>query len=277
MPKILPVQPHTFTNQSSFYLAVGAHYDDIEIMATDGILKGSQSGQHFSAVIVNDGRNSPRSHKLADISDPEMMATREKEQIKAAKIGRYQDLIFLKHQSQDVKDPQNQTLVQELQTIFQNAHADTIYTHNLCDKHPTHVAVSIKVIQALKNLDIKDRPKHLYGVEVWRGLDWLNDRDKVMFDVSEAIDLTTQQLQAFTSQIMGGKRYDSGVIGRRFANATFLESHAVDHAQQLIYAMDLTPLIDASNQEIIPFVKERIRRFEDDVLKIIKNQLQEDQ
>lgn len=276
MPKILPVHPQTFTNQPAFYLAVGAHYDDIEIMATDGILKGFQTGRHFSAVIVTDGRNSPRNHKLAHISDIEMMAIREKEQIQAAKIGKYQDLIFLKHRSEDVKNPQNPMVVKELQAIFQNAHADTIYTHNLCDKHPTHIAVSIKVIQALRNLDIKDRPRHLYGVEVWRGLDWLSDADKVTFDVSEGTDLTTKQLQAFSSQITGGKRYDSGVIGRRFANATFLESHATDHAEQLIYAMDLTPLIDDSNQEIIPFVTERIHRFEADVLDVLKTQLQED-
>ena len=70
---------------------------------------------------------------------------------------------------------------------------------------------------------------------------------------------------SFNSQICGGKRYDLATMGRRRANATYFESHGVDVATGLSYAMDLTPLILSPEIDVIPFVQECIQHFTQDV------------
>jgi len=76
----------------------------------------------------------------------------------------------------------------------------------------------------------------------------------------------------FDSQIAGGKRYDLATLGRRRANATFFESHAVDECESVSFAMDLTPLVDDPSLDIVEFVLGFIHRFEADVRnKLIKH------
>ena len=69
----------------------------------------------------------------------------------------------------------------------------------------------------------------------------------------------------FDSQIAGGKRYDLATVGRRSANATFFDSHATDTATQLIFGMDLTPLITDESKDIVAYVAGLIEQFRDDV------------
>ena len=69
----------------------------------------------------------------------------------------------------------------------------------------------------------------------------------------------------FDSQIAGGKRYDLATLGRRAGNATFFASHATDKANQLIFGMDLTPLITDEAKDIVEFVCGFIDRFNADV------------
>jgi hypothetical protein len=69
----------------------------------------------------------------------------------------------------------------------------------------------------------------------------------------------------FDSQIAGGKRYDLGVVGRRRANATFFESHAVDRSESIAFAMDLTPLVRDETIDLADFVDTLIEQFRIDV------------
>jgi len=69
----------------------------------------------------------------------------------------------------------------------------------------------------------------------------------------------------FDSQIAGGKRYDLATLGRRAANATFFESHATDASTQLIFGMDLTPLVADESKDIVEFVCGQIEKFSADV------------
>jgi hypothetical protein len=100
----------------------------------------------------------------------------------------------------------------------------------------------IAVLTAVRSLPKDERPKIVYGCEVWRDLDWLCDEDRVLFDVSENPQLSKDICGVFESQISGGKRYDDAVLGRRTAHATFFATHSLDFATALQYAMDLTPL-----------------------------------
>ena len=117
----------------------------------------------------------------------------------------------------------------------------------------------------MRKLNDKDKPKRVYGCEVWRDLDWMNDDEKVLLDCSQHQNLARALSSVFDSQIVGGKRYDMAVEGRRLANATFGQSHSCDEYQALNYAMDLTPLIYDESIDITEYVTGYIKRFSDSV------------
>lgn len=248
------------------HMAISAHQDDIEIMAVEPILSCYQQPDlWFSAIVMSDGRGSPRDDLYKDYSDEEMRVVRIKEQKKAAIVGEYANLVLLDYPSKAIKDAKNRQPVEDLQLIFNATRPRFVYTHNLADKHDTHIATTLRVIEALRHLPATEHPEKLFGCEVWRSLDWLLDSDKVAFDLSKHENLQAALLGIFDSQICGGKRYDLATMGRRKANATYFESHGVDISTGLSYAMDLTPLILAPEKEIIPFVQEHIQRFAHDV------------
>lgn len=227
------------------YMAISAHQDDIEIMATDGILKAFDSkDETFYAVVATDGAGSARNGLYADYTDEMMKQVRVFEQRKAAEVGAYGGLISLNYTSKEAKDAAERRMIEDFKSILSELKPRYVYTHNLCDKHDTHVGVVTKVIKAIRELDPADRPEKVYGCEVWRDLDWMLDDEKVIFDVSAHENLKAALLGVFDSQIAGGKRYDAATAGRRLANATFSASHAVDTATSLAYAMDLTPLVE---------------------------------
>jgi LmbE family N-acetylglucosaminyl deacetylase len=152
-----------------------------------------------------------------------------------------------------------------LVSLFKAARPRLVFTHNLADKHDTHVGVALKVITAIRSLPQAERPEKLYGCEVWRDLDWMVDSDKVALDCSTHENLQAALLGVYDSQITGGKRYDLASMGRRRANATYFESHGVDVSTGTTYAMDLTPLILDPDKAITSFVQEYIQRFSMDV------------
>jgi LmbE family N-acetylglucosaminyl deacetylase len=226
------------------HLGICAHPDDLEIMAHDGILRCfQQKGRWFSGVVVTDGAGSPRDDLYQDYTDAMMREVRRKEQRKAAFVGEYAAVALLDYPSSAVKNPADSRPKEDIATILLVARPETVYTHNLADKHDTHVAVALRTIAAIRTLREDLRPKHLYGVEVWRDLDWMTDSDKVAFDLSAHENLQAALVGIFDSQICGGKRYDLATLGRRRAQATYHASHGTDVATSLSYAMDLTPLI----------------------------------
>jgi len=248
------------------HMAIRAHQDDIEIMAAGPIVECFQkTDRWFTGVVVTDGRGSPRDGLYANFSDEEMHAVRFKEQRKAALVGEYAAQVLLDYPSKIAKDGRNRQPVEDLVALFRIARPKVVYTHNLADKHDTHVGVALKVIAALRSLPAVERPEKLYGCEVWRDLDWMVDSDKIAFNLTEHESLQAALLGVFDSQIAGGKRYDLASMGRRRAHATYFESHGVDLATGLTYAMDLTPLIVQTDLEITPFVQEVIQRFAQDV------------
>ena len=248
------------------HLAIGAHQDDIEIMAAAAILECFQKEDlWFSGVVLSDGRGSPRDGVYKNFSDEEMRQVRLKEQRKAAILGEYATLFLLDFPSRTIKDGTNRQPVDDLVTILQATHPRYVYTHNLADKHDTHVSTALRTIDAIRSLPPEEHPLKLYGCEVWRDLDWLVNADKVAFDLSQHENLQAALLGVYDSQISGGKRYDLASLGRRRANATYFESHGVDTASGLTYAMDLTTLIESKQADINTFVQEHIQHFAHDV------------
>lgn len=249
------------------HMAIAAHQDDIEIMAYHGIEACFQSvSNHFTGVVVTNGSGSARDNFYSDYTDEEMMDVRKKEQIKASIVGEYSSLALLNHPSKDVKDKNNQEVVEEIKELLELCQPRILYTHNLADKHDTHVGVVTKVIKAIRLLPKNQRPTTIYGCEVWRALDWVNDDEKVYLDVSKHPNLASSLVEIFDSQIIGGKRYDAATLGRRLANATFNDSHSVDKTNALTYAMDLTPLIENDELDIVEYIVSYINNFKEDVI-----------
>jgi LmbE family N-acetylglucosaminyl deacetylase len=248
------------------HMAIAAHQDDVEIMAYHGIAECfGQTDKWFAAVVVTDGSGSARSGLYASYSDEDMRIVRKTEQKKAAFIGEYGALALLDYTSKAVKGSEKNTVVDEIFSILELARPKVVYTHNLADKHDTHVATALRVIQAIRALPEQIRPERVYGCEVWRGLDWLTDDDKVVLDVDVMPNLSAALLGVFDSQISGGKRYDLATQGRRLANATYAESHETDKSGALTYAMDLTPLITNIDMDITEYARSYIDKLANDV------------
>ena len=253
------------------HLAIAAHQDDIEIMAIDGILQGlSNSDAHFSGCVITDGHGSPRAGKFGHVSDDDMAQIRIEEQKAAARLGKYSAQVFLGYTSARVKDPADLALVDDLTTLLQATQPEILYTHNPADKHTTHVAVFLRVIQALRRLPKEIRPKKVYGCEVWRNLDWLPDEIKTVFDVSAEPELQAALIDVFESQVEGGKNYTEAIVGRRIANSTFFASHVTDKATRLAYALDLTPLIEDDSLDVITWMQGKIAEFNTVVTNTLK-------
>jgi len=262
--------PETALSRTT-HLAVGAHQDDLEIMAAHGIFACFQQPERgFSGVVVTDGRGSPRSGVYGQYDDEQMWAVRNHEQEKAAIIGEYATQIFLDFPSEAVKDGSNSAPVDDIAAILRAARPEIVYTHNLADKHDTHIGVALKTIAAIRQLPPAERPKKLYGCEVWRDLDWLPDDMKIVFNLSGFDNLQTALVGVFDSQVSGGKRYDLATMGRRQANATYFASHATDAATLLSFAMDLSPLITDDSLSPTTLVQQYIADFADDVIRRIE-------
>ncbi len=244
------------------HLSIAAHQDDIEIMAIDGILQGLKNPEvYFSGCVITDGHGSPRAGKFGHVSDDDMAQIRIEEQKAAARLGKYSAQVFLGYSSARVKNPADLAVVDDLTALLQAAQPEVLYTHNPADKHTTHVAVFLRVIEALRRLPKEIRPKKVYGCEVWRNLDWLPDEIKTVFDVSAESELQAALIDVFESQVEGGKNYTEAIVGRRIANATFFASHVTDKATRLAYALDLTPLIEDDSLDVITWVQGRIAEF----------------
>jgi LmbE family N-acetylglucosaminyl deacetylase len=249
------------------HLGIGAHQDDLEFMAFHGIAEcfHHEGGKFFGGVTCTDGAGSARAGSYARYSDGAMRRVRVEEQRAAAAAGRYAAMIQLGYPSAAVKSPDDGRLAEDLLDILRAARPEIVYTHNLADKHDTHIGVTAAAIGALRALPPEQRPKAVYGCEVWRGLDWMCDAEKVALDVSGHDNLAAALNGIFDSQIAGGKRYDLATMGRRAANATFFESHATDASSQICFAMDLTPLIADGAPDPVAFALASIDRFREDV------------
>lgn len=203
------------------HMVIGAHPDDNEIMAFHAVLECfGRDDRHLAGVTVTNGAGSARDGIYAQYTDEDMQKVRRVEQKKAAVVGEYAAHVFLDYTSGEVKDGKNLKVVEDLKMVVNAARPQVIYTHNLADKHDTHVSVALRTLAALRALPKEARPQHLYGCEVWRSLDWLCDEDKVVFDLQARENLAMALVGVYDSQICGGKRYDLATAGRRRANAT---------------------------------------------------------
>ncbi len=248
------------------HLGIGAHPDDLEFMTWHGILRClHRQDLWFTGVTLTDGRGSSRTAHYADFSDEEMARVRLREQQKAAAVGEYAALAGLGYSSAQVKGEARESVRADLESLLRASRPRVVYTHNLCDRHDSHVAVATAVIQALRRLGPDFYPEEFYGCEVWRSLDWLVEVDRRAFDVSAHENLAMALMGVYDSQIAGGKRYDLATAGRRRANATYNDAYTPDRVTMLEYAMDLRPLLQDPDLSPVEFALDMVERLARDV------------
>ena len=256
------------------HLGIGAHQDDLEFMAFHGILACyDRTDCWFGGVTITDGRGSSRAGQFKDWTDDQIAAERIREQEAAAVIGQYSFIAQLGFGSSAVRDAQQPAVRDDLRRILEASRPEVVYLHNLADKHDTHVGCALRCIEAMRQLPQADRPKKVYGCEVWRDLDWLVDSEKTPMPISARPELARTLNEVFATQIAGGKRYDLAVLGRRTANATFSNAHSTDQESAMQWAMDLTPLIQDDSLDPVAYTVGFIDRLKADVTARIRKSL----
>ena len=248
------------------HLSVTAHQDDTEVAAIHGVITCfGKTDKWFTGVTMSNGSGSPRAGSYSDFTDEDMMKIRHDEQRKAAVIGEYSAHLQLGYTSAVLKDSADKNPVDDIVTILEASAPEVVYLHNPADKHDTHVAVTLRSIEALRRLPADKRPGKVYGCEVWRDLDWMMDDEKEILPVSPDNNMAAALISVFDSQVAGGKRYDLASAGRRLANATYFASHDTDDFDGINYAMDLTPLIEDPSLSVTEYTIGAIERFKNDV------------
>jgi LmbE family N-acetylglucosaminyl deacetylase len=256
------------------HLGIGAHQDDLEFMAFHGILTCyNRTDRWFGGVTITDGRGSSRAGQFKDWTDDQIAAERIREQEAAAVVGQYSFIAQLGFGSAAVRDAQHSAVRDDLRRILEASRPEVIYLHNLADKHDTHVGCTLRSIEAIRQMPKAERPKMVYGCEVWRDLDWLVDSEKTAMPISARPELAQALNEVFATQIAGGKRYDLAVLGRRTANATFSNAHSTDQESAMQWAMDLTPLVLDDSLDPVAFTVGFIDRLKADVTTRIRKSL----
>jgi hypothetical protein len=163
----------------------------------------------------------------------------------------------------------DKNVIDDISKMIELLKPETIYMHNPFDKHPTHVACCLCALKAINNLKSKDYLKDVFGCEVWRSLDWVIDQDKINLDTSLHQKELTPILSVFESQIEGGKRYDTALMGRFVANATFNDSHAVDRYTNCSYIINMND-VALKQVPVTEFVQTYLTNFANEVIKNIE-------
>ena len=256
------------------HLGIGAHQDDLEFMAFHGILACyDRTDRWFGGVTITDGRGSSRAGKFRDWTDDQIAAERIREQEAAAVIGQYSFIAQLGFGSAAVRDATQTAVRDDLRRILEASRPEVVYLHNLADKHDTHVGCALRCLEAIRQMPKADRPRQIFGCEVWRDLDWLVDGEKTAMPISARPELARALNEVFATQIAGGKRYDLAVLGRRTANATFSNAHNTDQETAMQWAMDLTPLAQDDNLDPLAYTVGFIDRLKADVTTRIRKSL----
>lgn len=238
------------------HLAVGAHADDLEIMAWHGIVAG---GSAFAGVVCTDGRGAPRGGPHAALTDDALRNLRREEQRTAATAGSYAAMLQLDHPSDAIKAGGDANLDRDLRAILAASRPAAVYTHNPLDAHATHIGVCLATLAAIRKLPAAERPHKVWGCEVWRSLDWTAE-DATLLRL-ERVDDWKRAMALHDSQIEGGRAFPDGAAGRAAGNAVFCGSHRDADNTPAWLALDLTPLVTKNGPDLETFVFDHLERF----------------
>lgn len=226
------------------YLCICAHTGDCESMAIDGIQRGYRAKKYsFACVVSADGSDVAKTGKYSEYTDGQMRAVRASEQKKAAELGRYNSLYFLKYDTSEIRDPENEAIINDYVAIIKELKPRIIYTHSVLDADPDHISVAVKVINALRKMKKGEQPTLVYGCEANRSLDWVNPAKIVAFDVSKNVRLQKELLNVHHTQQEGVKDLCKAAMGRRLYNSLYNTNTKSSDAKLVSRAINMTTLM----------------------------------
>ena len=195
----------------------------------------------------------------------EMVDVRRLEQKKAAYVGEFSAMVLLNHKSASVKDSKNADVAADLDASSRVARArGRLHAQPRGQARHARGGRSARAsprCAACRKTSARRRSSAARCGAISTG----SMRHRQSGHGGRcAPNLADALIGVFDSQICGGKRYDLAARGRRLANATFFESHAVDKNQALIWGIDLTPLV-TTKRDPFAFVKQHIDRFAEEV------------
>jgi LmbE family N-acetylglucosaminyl deacetylase len=252
--------------QKCTHLGIGAHSDDLEIMAAHGIQECFEaSDKWFVGLTLTNGAGSPRPEDLKKLDEADYIKLRIKEQMEAAKRGRYSAQLMLQWTSSQLRSVDSK-VIDEVLKIIEITKPEVIYTHSLFDTHATHAATAVAVIRAVEKLAVAQRPKSILGCEVWGGMEWVPKSYKVFLPTGRFEFLEKELISVFKSQIVDGKDYVGGALGRRKSNAVFQDSYQLDQHSGGIYALEMNHFLGKKLKTVVDEIHSEFKKDQESKL-----------
>ena len=151
------------------HLAIGAHSDDLEIMAYHGIVNcyghGEQLNKNwFTGVTATDGRGSSRAGLYSECSDEEMAKIRKEEQNQAAVVGRYSAMLQLGYSSDEILNKKGSIkLKEDLLSILKETNPIIVYTHNISHLSPVQASSWLPIVLSSSSLTDSQSMAFVFG------------------------------------------------------------------------------------------------------------------
>ena len=168
-------------------LAIGAHYDDIEIGAGGTISKHIKNGDNVTFVVVTDS-----SYSNHDGTKYRTKKQARQEGEAAAEILGVRSFLHLNHKTKKVE--YGVELIEELNAIIDELNIDTIYTHWIDDIHHDHSVIAKATLTAAR---------HVPRVLMYRS-NWYHAptqfKDNFYSDISKYIDRKISSLKAHITE-----------------------------------------------------------------------------
>lgn len=167
-------------------LAVGAHFDDVELGCGGTLIKHLQAGDKVTILVVSHSGYTTKNGFVRRRDDA------RKEGKKAADIIGVKDMKCLEYATQNV--PFNMKLIEEIYDIIVELKIDIIYTHWVHDIHPDHAAVGRACLSAAR---------HIPCILMYRS-NWYSTfetfKEHFYVDISEVINQKLKAVKAYKSE-----------------------------------------------------------------------------
>lgn len=170
-------------------LAIGAHYDDIELGAGGAVARHIDEGDNVYMLVITDS-----GYTAVDGTEVRSPKTAEQEGRRAAKVLglRLSNLVCFNYKAKEVK--YNSNLIENLDRVIADNKIDLIYTHWLGDVHQDHSAIGRATLNAARHTPrvLMYRSNWYKSVEPFDG--------DFFVDISDYLDIKVASIRAHESE-----------------------------------------------------------------------------
>lgn len=185
-------------------IAIGAHYDDIELGCGGTLARYAAKGHQIKMVVVSDSTGiSFKGETMRTKSEAETEGKNG-----AAALG-VKDVLNLKFPNKDV--PYDSSSVEAIEKVLVEFQPELIFTHWPFDTHQDHRNASLATISAARNFN----NIFLYEPFPPSGRSYVAYRPNLYIDITESINVKVASLEAHKSQHSRyGSDWTEAIVGR---------------------------------------------------------------